>query len=91
MIRVATLLALLLLAQSTDDGRSRTTAPDPRGVHVDRHVDAHVAPREATPSASPSEQPRRESPPPPAAGTDVMQAPPAIQLYRDPLSRDRRY
>ena len=90
MIRVATLLALLLLAQSTDDGRSRTTAPDPRGVHVDRHVDAHVAPREA-PSASPSEQPRRESPPPPAAGTDVMQSPPAIQLYRDPLSRDRRY
>jgi len=93
MIRVATLLAVVLLAQSIDDGRSRTTAPDPRGVQVDRHVDAHLPARDGTPSTSPAERPRRESPPQPAVGTGGLQspAPPAIQLYRDPLYRDRRY
>ena len=93
MIRVATLLALVLLASSINDGRPRTTAPDPQGVHVDRHVDAHVPPSEGTPSASPADRSRRASPPEPAVGTGVVESPspPAIQLYRDPLYRDRRY
>ena len=93
MIRVVTLLALVLLAQSMDDGRSRTMAADPRGAHVDRHVDAHIDPREGTPSASPPERARRDSPPAPAVGTGVMQSPlpPATLPYRDPLYRDRRY
>jgi hypothetical protein len=94
MIRVVTLLALLLLAQSIDNGRSRAPAASP-DVRVDRHVDAHVAPREGTPAASPAERPSRESSAPePALGTGGSQtppSPPAIQLYRDPLYRDRRY
>jgi hypothetical protein len=94
MIRVATLLALLLLAQSIDSGRSRAIVSSP-DVHVDRHVDAHVAPREDTPAASSPERPSRESSAPaPALGAGGPQSPPlppAIQLYRDPLSRDRRY
>lgn len=92
MIRLVTLLALLLLAQSNDTGRSAPVASP--GVHVDRHVDAHVAPRDGTPAASPAERPSRESSAPePAAGTGGPQtppSPPAIQLYRDPLYRDRR-
>jgi hypothetical protein len=92
MIRVATLLALVLLAQSMDDGRSRTTGPAPGGAHVDRHIDAHVPPHEATPSASSPER-QRESQPEPAVGTDVTRSPvpPAIRLYRDPLYRDPLY
>ena len=94
MRRLVTLLALLLLAQSIDTGRSRAPGASP-DVHVDRHVDAHVAPREGTPAASPPERPSRESSAPePALGTGGAQTPPSppvIQLNRDPLSRDRRY
>ena len=93
MIRVATLLALLLLAQSVDDGRSRPTATNPGSAHTDRHIDAHIAPREGTPAANPSDRALRESGPEPAVGTGAPQdpPPPAIQLFRDPLYRDRRY
>jgi hypothetical protein len=87
------LLTLLLLAQSMDSGRSRAMAPNPSGAHIDRHIDAHIAPREGTPGRSPSESPSRDSGPEPAVGTGAPQepSPPAIQLFRDPLYRDRRF
>ena len=92
MLRAAMLVVLVLLAQALNDPRSRPTAPAPSGAHLDRHIDAHIAPREATPSASPNERPSRDAPPEPAIGTvaPVDPSPPAIQLYRDPLYRDRR-
>ena len=93
MIRVAMLLALVLLAQSVDDGRSRPSTPDRGGVFVDRHVDAHVAPSEGTPWVGPPERSRRDLPPEPAVGTGARPWPtaPGIQLYRDPPYRDRQY
>jgi len=94
MLRLATLLVLVLLAQSINAGRSSSTAPGPSAVHVDRHVDAHLAAPQRTPAANPAESPSRDSAAPaPATGTDALQrspTPPAIQLYRDPLFRDRR-
>jgi hypothetical protein len=88
------LLFLFLLAGSVNDRRAPPPAPDStRGVYVDRHVDAHVPAREGEPAASvPDDRSERRSAPDPAAG--VLQpppSPPAIQLYRDPLYRDRRY
>jgi hypothetical protein len=92
MIRVVTLVAVLLLAQSIDDAQSRRTAPAPSGAHLDRHIDAHIEPREGTPAAAPGERPSRETPPPPPAvgTTGPDPSPPAIQLFRDPLYRDWR-
>jgi hypothetical protein len=90
-----TLLALFLLAGSPNDRRSPPAAPDStRGVYVDRHIDAHVPGREGDPAASvPDDRSERRSAPDPAQGSSVLQppSPPAIQNYRDPLYRDRRY
>jgi hypothetical protein len=94
MMRTVMLVALLQLAGSVD-GRMREVAPDPRGVYVDRHIDAHVPAREGEPAATvPDGRSERLPAPDPVGGTSVMQpppSPPAIQLYRDPLSQDRRY
>lgn len=92
MLRVATLVVFVLLAQALNDSQSRRTAPAPSGAHLDRHIDAHIAPREGTPSASAAGRPSREAPPEPAIGTvpPADPSPPAIQLYRDPFYRDRR-
>jgi hypothetical protein len=91
MIRVVTLVAALLLAQSVNDGQSGRTAPAPSGAHVDRHIDAHIEPREGTPAAAPGGRPSRETPPPPpAVGTTTSDSTPPAILYRDPLYRDRR-
>lgn len=91
MIRVATLLAVLLLAQSVNETELRRSAPPPSGAHLDRHLDAHIAPREGAPAASPAEQPWREAPPEPAVGTVIPREPPppAIQPDRG-RSRDWR-
>ena len=93
MIRVVTLVAVLLLAQSINDAQSRRTAPAPGGAHLDRHIDAHIGPREGTPAAAPGERPSRDMPPPsPTIGTTGRDSsPPVIQLYRDPLYRDPLY
>jgi hypothetical protein len=93
MIRVATVVALVLLAQAVNDGQSRRVAPGSSGMHVDRHIDAHIAPREGTPATNAGERPPRDAPPEPASGTVAPPAetsPPPIQLHRDPLYRGRR-
>jgi hypothetical protein len=89
------ILVLFLLAGSVTDRRLPAPAPDsPGGARVDRHVDAHVPAREGEPASMPDDRAERRSAPDPALGTGILQAPsssPAIQLYRDPLYRYRRY
>ena len=89
MIRVAAVVALVLLAQAVNDGQSRGAAPAASGMQVDRHIDAHVAPREDSPATKPGE---REASPEPARGTvaPAETSPPLIQLHRDALDRHRR-
>jgi hypothetical protein len=88
MIRVATLVAVFLLAQSVNEGQSGRTAPAPSGAHLDRHIDAHIEPRDGRPAAVPGERPSRETPPPPpAVGTTTPDPTPAVIQYRDPLYR----
>ena len=92
MTRVAILLALVLLAQSTGNDGSGPSAPSTHGTQVDRHVDAHVPSREGAPAASPPEGFPREQVPP-AQGTGALREvppPSPVQLPRDPLYRDWR-
>ena len=91
MIRVAAVVAMVLLAQAVNGGQSRPAAPAASGMQVDRHIDAHIAPREGTPATNPGERPSREAPPEPARGTvaPAETSPPPIQLQRDLLYRHR--
>ncbi len=85
-------LLLILLAGAVNDGRSGPPAPDPRAVQVDRHVDAHVPARVGESATSvPDDRLERGPAPDPARALQPPLSPPAIQLYRDPLYRDRRY
>lgn len=91
-MRVVTLVALVLLAQSVNATQSRQSVSGPTGAQLDRHIDAHIEPRDGTPAASPGERPSRETTaPPPALGTTAPDpTPPVMQPYRDQFYRGRR-
>ena len=96
MRHLFTLIALVLLAGSLNDGSSIPASPaSPRDVHVDRHVDAHVPAREGDPAASvPDDRSERRSALDPAQGTGILQSspsPPMFHIYRDRLYRDRPF